>query len=157
MKTKEWGMQNWQRYLEALVAAEPDIDIFLFDADARVAELCVNERIRTTSGYSIPQSIVFLQTCDLLVSIDSWTKYIAAAHGIPQVLIVPEQRSEYPQLTPEKLLREELAGIYGRHDTEVIGLTAGPSPTLTLSRLGDLAPECLLTETRRKLSTLFPK
>lgn len=154
MKTKQWGPENWKRYLRDLLAAEPALEIFLFDSDKRVVDLCIDERIQTTHGFNIPQSIVLLQRCDLLVSIDSWTKYVAAAHHIPQVLIIPDQRAEYPQLTPEKLLGDELAGIYGRADTEVIGLSVGPPATLTLPTLTELAPEELLTRTKLRLNAL---
>jgi ADP-heptose:LPS heptosyltransferase len=154
MKTKQWGVANWSRYLAALLEAEPEIEIFLFDGDERVQELCLDERIRSTSRYAIAQSIVFLQSCDLLISIDSWTKYIAAAHRIPQVLVVPDQRTEYPQLTPEKLLGVELAGIYGRADTDALGISSGPPPQLTLASIDQLTPDELLVATLRRLTSL---
>ena len=94
---------------------------------------------------------MFLATCDLLVSIDSWTKYIAAAHDIPQVLVVPDQRTGYPDLTAERLLARELDGIYGRSDTTVIGISREPSPKLTLPSLTDLTPDDLLAATNRQL------
>jgi ADP-heptose:LPS heptosyltransferase len=154
MRTKAWGTANWRRYLTALLSSHPAVEIFLFDADPNVSELCIDERVQTTRRFNIPQSIVFLATCDLLVSIDSWTKYIAAAHDIPQVLVVPDQRTEYPDLSPDRLLRQELDGIYGRSDTEVIGISRSASPKLTLPSLAQLTPDELLAATHRGLERL---
>lgn len=152
MQTKAWGAENWRHYLSSLLLAWPDIEVFLFDADPAVGELSADQRVKTTQGFNIPQSIVFLASCDLLVSIDSWTKYIAAAHDIPHVLVVPDQRAEYPELSAERLVGHELDGIYGRSDVDFIGISSGQPAALTLPSLSRLRPDELLARTERQLA-----
>lgn len=155
MATKEWGLENWRRYLQMLLARFPDAEIHLFDTDPRIAELRIDGRIDTTERFNIMQSIVLLERCDLLVAIDSWTKYVAAWSRIPQLIIVPDQRSEYAALTADRLIAREFAGMYGEKNTDVIGLsTDARQPRFTLGSISDLDPAELLARTAALLDRL---
>ena len=157
MKTKRWGIENWRAVLEGLLCAYPDLSIRLFDSDPQVESLCTNLRIQNTRGLNICQSIHWVGECDFLISVDSWSKYVAAWQRIPQLILVPDQRSEYPGLTPQKLVHEEFAGIFGNPRNTIIGLS-GPAqaPTLSLKNIAELSPEVLLQQIQKCVSALKP-
>ena len=152
MQTKAWGVHNWHRYCRALLASDPELRIIIFDSDERVTQLAVDQRVQTTARLNIAQSINLVATLDFLVSIDSWAKYAAVWNNIPQLLVVPDQRADYPQLTPERLLSSELQGVYGHPKVRTIGLVDQPEPKLTLPELGQLSPEHLLEQTREAIA-----
>lgn len=155
MKTKQWGLENWRSVLEDLLAANPKLSILLLDADPQVADLCFDPRIQSTLGLNICQSIHLVGRCDFLVSVDSWSKYVAAWNRIPQLVIVPDQRSEYPSLSAQKLVRDEFAGIYGEPLNRVIGIT-GPldAPALSLNCMAELSPRSLVQNIQECLDRL---
>jgi hypothetical protein len=147
MKTKRWGTANWRRVLELILNEYPVSQIHLLDTAPEVETLCFDPRIRSTRGMNIAQSMVLCQQLDLLVSVESWAKYIAATYRIPQVLIVPDMRSEYGGSTADRLSKVEYIGILGRPENRWIGLGGTPGKrTLTLANIGDLTPEALFAE-----------
>jgi ADP-heptose:LPS heptosyltransferase len=152
MLTKRWAAENWRAVLERLLAAYPASHLSLLDTAPEVEALCFDPRIRHTRGLNIAQSIALCGRCDLLVSIDSWTKYVGATLRVPQVIIVPDQRAEYPGLTAEKLVREEFAGIYGMAQNTILGIS-GPAqrPVLDLPEIKQLAPADVFAAIRRRL------
>jgi hypothetical protein len=148
MKSKQWGIENWQSYLRILLAAEGDFSIVLIDNEAEVKQLCCDPRIGSAQGLNIRQSIALVKQLNLLVSIDSWSKYVAASHKIPQLIIAPDQRSDYASLSAEYLARNSFEGIFNQPPNLVIGLSGTPlHPRLTLDRLADLAPHDLAKRT----------
>ncbi|MEI7958870.1 MAG: hypothetical protein WCI40_07150 [Verrucomicrobiota bacterium] len=148
MKTKQWGLANWQTYLHLLLAGVNDLSIVLFDSEAQVEQLCGDPRIRSTRGLNIAQSIALIEQLDLLVSIDSWSKYVAASRKIPQLIVVPDQRSEYPELSAQYLARNSFEGIFDQPQNAFIGLSGTQqAPQLTLDRIADLTPQQLAKKT----------
>ncbi|MGB8355220.1 MAG: hypothetical protein WCD79_15080 [Chthoniobacteraceae bacterium] len=143
--SKEWGIANWQTYLRILLAESPGIFIVLIDHEERVGELCFDPRISSTRGLNIAQSIAVAEQVNLMVSIDSWSKYVAASRKIPQLVIVPSQ-SEYHN--PEGLAREWFEGIFNQPSNTLIGLTGTlQHPRTTLDRIEDLSPQSLAHQT----------
>ena len=152
MTTKRWGLENWRRYLEALLVAQRGLSIILLDSSPEIDELCFDPRIKSTRALNIAQSIEVCRSLDLLVSIDSWSKYVATWNRIPQIIIVPDQRSEYPSLTARKLVDYEFAGIFGRPSNQIIGLAGTKrNPELTLPNLSELMPDFLAEQTLSRL------
>jgi ADP-heptose:LPS heptosyltransferase len=148
MRTKQWGIQNWRRYLELLLQLQPEIQVLLFDSSPEVEQLRLDPRILTTHGLNIFQSIRLAEKMSCFVSIDSWTKYVAAWSGIPQLIVVPDQRPEYPHLTAERLVRREFAGIYGRKMNSFLGLEqVRRRAVLTLPSMDQLTPGDLIKKT----------
>jgi hypothetical protein len=153
MRTKRWGAENWRTFLERLLAAQPGLRIVLLDAAEEVKTLVISDRISTSTGWNISQSVRLVQRLSLLVSVDSWSKYIAVANRIPQIIIVPDQRPEYPGESAEKLLSVAFAGVAGDPLVTLIGLEHQP-PALTLPRMADLTPEELLRQVQLKFAAL---
>lgn len=143
MKTKHWEIGNWKMFLRGLLQACPRGKLILLDTAPEVDELLFDERISSTRQWTISQSIRLVQQLDYLISVDSWSKYVAVASGIPQTIIVPDQRSEYPVLSAHQLLAHEFRGIYGRADVDVLGIERSPD-RLTLPRMTDLSVDYLL-------------
>lgn len=157
MPTKRWGTANWRRVLEALLARHPESRIHLLDTAPEVDSLCFDPRIRSTRGFHIAQSMVLCRQLDLLVSVESWAKYVAATYGIPQVLIVPDMRSDYPGSTAERLSATEYIGILGRPENRWIGLGGTKRwRVFTLATISDLTPEALQVEIEAALSKIAP-
>jgi hypothetical protein len=143
MRTKQWGLENWRAFLARLRGALPQAHFILFDSDSAVEQLVVPGFISTTRGFNIAQSMRLIPRLDLLVSIDSWTKYIAAAHRVPQIVIVPDQRAEYPDFGPEGFVARPFAGLLRDPLITVIGLREDP-PALTLPSMAALDADVLL-------------
>ena len=143
--TKEWGIANWQSYLSILLAKASDISILLIDNEAPVEQLCCDPRIRSTRGLNIAQSIALTAQVDLLVSIDSWSKYVAAAHRIPQLVVVPSQKLYH---SPAYLACNSFEGIFNQPLNTLVGLGGTlRHPQVTLDRIEDLSPLELAQQT----------
>ena len=153
MHTKRWALEKWARFLELLLAHPLRCRVLLLDSDPAVAQLCTDARVTHTAGLNLWQSIAMFDRFDLVVSIDSWSKYVAAWRRLPQVVVVPDQRAEYPGLGAEKLARDEFSGIWRERQNRIIGLE-GPrrAPRLTLPSLADLSPGRLFAETEPLLA-----
>ena len=100
MPTKKWSTQAWRKVLQGirrllpaqqLVVLDPAGQPLQRDADLLLDTLSFVQALRVTEGASF------------LLSVDSWTKYPAAWMRIPQVIIVPDQTPDYPQLTDEQV------------------------------------------------------
>jgi ADP-heptose:LPS heptosyltransferase len=154
MLTKRWGFENWRRFLNQLADAYPAAIVTLLDSAAEVQELRVSPNITTTLGFNIAQSIAVCRDLDLIISIDSWSKYVGAWQRIPQIIVVPDQRAEYPGLTASKLVHEEFAGIFGQPQNTLVGLAGTMRrPELVLREMSELSPDQLVAAVRTRLNT----
>ena len=80
-----------------------------------------------------------------MISIDSWSKYVAASRRIPQLIVVPSQ-SEYHN--PGGLAREWFEGIFNQPLNTLIGFEGTlQHPRATLDRIEDLSPKTLAQQT----------
>jgi hypothetical protein len=156
MKTKKWGLDRWKKFLELLIEKYPEASFVLLDTDPEAEKLVISERISTTLGYNLAQSIHLFRYFSFLISIDSWTKYVAAWRKIPQVIIAPDVQSEYIYSTPHQLLRSDFLGIFGHASNLVIGLDRDPQGNArhTLNSMDDLTPEYLAKQVDEHLQTL---
>jgi hypothetical protein len=155
-KTKEWGIPNWRLFLQMLLQQYPSAQLVLIEPSDAVADLIVAPNITTTTHLNLYQLIHLFKSFDLVVSVDSWAKYVAAWNKTPQVIVVPDQRSQYPSLTADELLGLQFFGIFGKERNRTIGLerTASGRGLLTLDKMAELSPENLLRETMEKLQIL---
>jgi hypothetical protein len=156
MRTKYWPVENWRRLLEQILAAHPDLHLWLFDSSPEVEALCFDPRIVSTRGLNLAQSINLVERVDLLVSLDSWTKYVAAWCDIPQIVVVPDMTPDYSVSTAEFLSRVYLPGIIDDPKNVVMGIEGkAPDRRLTIPRMADLAPERLAAEIDRMLQRIL--
>ena len=159
MRTKQWGAENWKDFLARLVAAVPNARVVLFDSDPAVEKLASVDAISTTRGFDIAQSIRLVSQLDLMISVDSWAKYIAAAHRVRQIVIVPDQRTEYPEFGPDYFLQKSFMGLTGDPSINLMGLELNP-PALTLPCMAELSAavllESALTSLKARRKALYP-
>jgi hypothetical protein len=141
---KKWPLPQWKAILDGLLERFPGASILLSEPAESGADLAFAASIRHAQ-LSLPQAIHAVQRLDLLVSVDSWSKYIAVWRAIPQVVIVPDPRSTYPQITAETLARHELGPVHWRSEARTVGfeMRAG-CPHLTLQDIAALEPARVL-------------
>ena len=148
MPTKIWPADRWREVLRGVLELRPGAEILLFEPAAEAAGLLIDSRIIPVGGFDIAQAIWLVQEgLDCLISVDSWSKYPAAAAGIPQVIIVPDQRADYPQLTPASLWRHEFAPLHHRPEVHLLGLDAVSG--YQFGRMDALTPGMVLEAFRR--------
>jgi hypothetical protein len=87
-----------------------------------------------------------VERCSLLVSVDSWSKYVAGWKNIPQLVIVPDQTPDYPQLTASAVWRHSFRGLHKNKSLELLGLA--PETTkrarYTFGPMSSLRPQDVL-------------
>jgi hypothetical protein len=155
MRSKSWPLSRWQAFVAGLVSAYPGCRVIILDKSEHAAALQMNSNVLTTVGFDIAQSIHVVESLDLLISVDSWSKYVAAWNQIPQLLLVPDQQVDYEMLSPRHLLHNELAGLYGAPNVDVIGLSAdSPEPRFTFGEMADLSAEHLLARAAASIAKL---
>ena len=71
---------------------------------------------------TFPQAIRLVERCSVLVSVDSWSKYVAGWKNIPQLVIVPDQTPDYPQLTASAVWRHSFRGLHKNKNLTLFGL-----------------------------------
>ena len=80
------------------------------------------------------------------VLLDSWSKYVAGWRNIPQLVIVPDQTSDYPQLTASAVWRHSFRGLHKNKNLTLLGLA--PENTkharYTLGPMSALRPQDVL-------------
>ena len=155
-KTKTWGLNNWRRFLERMIARYPQAKFVLIETSEEVNELVLNENVLTTRNLNLYQILHLFRYFTLTISVDSWAKYAAAWNETPQVIVVPDQRPEYAVLTPESLLRLQFSGIYGKAQNKILGLEKTPEgrAAYTLDRMANLSPERLFEESVAHLENI---
>ncbi len=116
---KRWGVSSWQEVLAGLRNRYPAACLHVLDpagASLRADGIVVHDRL------SFPQAIRLVENCALLVSVDSWSKYVAGWRDIPQAVIVPDQTPDYPQLTASAVWRHSFRGLHRNSQMVLIGL-----------------------------------
>ena len=148
MKTKQWGIGNWTTFLRLFLERWKNCRVVLFDSSPQVTQLVISDRIWTTLDLNIAQSIRLVSRLKFLISIDSWAKYVAKASRVPQLIIVPDQRPEYPELTAEALPQKYFLGFDDDPLVSLVGFEP-KVPALTLAKMADLEPKVLLRNLER--------
>ncbi len=152
LPSKKWPLPQWRSFLEHLRKARPQAELHLIDPCPEVEALRFDEQIFTHQDLTLPQSIHLVRQMDYVISIDSWVKYVAAWDRIPQCVIIPDQRKDYPQLEAASLLRHEFATLAMRKEVLLIGLDK-PRKQLTLPPMSQIRSDQIVD---RILSSLPP-
>ena len=119
LPAKRWAVENWRGVLSGLRSRHPGACIHVLDpAGAALAD----EGIVVQDRLTFPQAIRLVEQCSLLISVDSWSKYVAGWKNIPQLVIVPDQTSDYPQLTASTIWRYSFRGLHKNRNLKLIGL-----------------------------------
>jgi ADP-heptose:LPS heptosyltransferase len=157
--TKAWGLERWQRFIALLLEQIPDARIVVIEPSQDAEKLVVAPGVITTHRLNLYQLLHLVRSFHLTISVDSWAKYAAAWNHAPQIVIVPDQRPQYPVLTADHLIQLQFAGIFGEPRNRTIGLERDGNGrgVLTLEHIDRLTPDMLLREAMEKLQKFPPR
>lgn len=119
LPTKRWAAEKWRTVLSGLRDRHPDACIHVLDP---VGAPLAGEGIIIQDRLTLPQAIRLVERCSLLISVDSWSKYVAGWKSIPQLVIVPDQTPDYPQLTASAVWRHSFRGLHKNKNLKLLGL-----------------------------------
>lgn len=144
LPSKRWGAERWREILGRFSERLDDgCRLHVLDPGGAVLVGC---GAVVHDGLSLPQAIRMVSEADALIAVDSWSKYVAGWQEIPQFIIVPDQRGDYPQLTAESVWRHSFRGLHWNPKLRVLGLERKPRPHYTMGTMGTLEPQRLWRE-----------
>lgn len=144
LPSKRWGAERWQEILGRF-SERLDGGCRLHVLDPGGAELAGCGAV-VHDGLSLPQAIRMVSEADALIAVDSWSKYVAGWQRIPQFIVVPDQRGDYPQLTAESVWRHSFRGLHENPKLRLLGLERRPRPHYAMGTMDSLEPERLWRE-----------
>ena len=144
MPSKIWPVEKWRHFLALLRKKHPHAHIHLIEPSPRAEELLLDDRFHSYSHYHLAQSIQLVRQMSYVISVDSWVKYVAAWDRVPQSIIIPDQRADYPKLTATSLLKHEFATLKTLREVRLIGLDRKTNQ-LNLPTLSEVDPEKLFS------------
>jgi len=148
LPSKRWDITSWRDVLTELRNKVPSACLHVLDPAGSPLR---GEGIIIQDKLTFPQAIRLVERSNLLISVDSWSKYVAAWNGIPQVIIVPDQTPDYPQLTASAVWRFSFRGL--RRDPRVVLIGLEPhnnrSADYLLRSMADLSAEQVIVATHR--------
>jgi len=144
LPSKRWGAERWREVLKRLTdQLDAGWQLHILDTAGEALGGC---GAQVHDGLSLPQAIRMVSEADVLIAVDSWSKYVAGWQEIPQFIIVPDQRGDYPQLTSESVWRHSFRGLHWNPKLRVLGLERKPRPHYTMGTMDSLEPERLWRE-----------
>ena len=152
LPAKRWPVERWREVIAGVNLLHPAACIHVLDpAGASLA----GEGVVVHDQLAFPQAIRLVERCSLLISVDSWSKYVAGWKHIPQLVIVPDQTPDYPQLTASTVWRHSFRGLHNDKNVTVLGLVPEGSKHARYSfgEVENLRPEDVM----KKCSELLPK
>jgi len=158
LSAKCWTVDAWAEVIIGLVRNyQAEIHLLEWHDSSRTQLLSCCPQVVDARQPALLQQCLHLQSMDLVISVDSWTKYPARWAQIPQIVIVPDLRrnytSDFEQMNASRVISGWFAGIACRADTILIGIAhAGRGWEWTLPSMDDLAPEDILRSAGRLIN-----
>lgn len=140
LPTKRWSVASWREVLTELRIRHPAALIHVLDpAGAPLA----GEGIVIQDRLTFPQAVRLVEQASLLISVDSWSKYVAGWKGIPQLVIVADQKSDYPQVTAKTIWRYSFRGLHKNKNLTLLGLVpaGGQNAHYSFGSMSQLTPQ----------------
>lgn len=157
---KSWGVENWLSAIGRLreLNAPGSLEIWILEfnqeAVARITSQFPDVRVVNAALKSFSKVVASVRYFDVLVAVDSWTKYVGNWSGVECVIMVPSHigKNIWADLTAEHLLNWYFNGIYGARHVDVLGIAVEDDQArYTLNDLRDLPPEVLVARIQRKI------
>jgi len=131
---KKYPIENWAAITKVIVERDEHTHVYLFDAPNRREYINKNidtthERVYNMAGKELWESVSLLQKMDLIISPDSYSKYIALCSRIPAILLCCEL--EY--IGVDEMLRTCFNGIHNNDNYKLLGLY--PEPIQDISEI----------------------
>jgi ADP-heptose:LPS heptosyltransferase len=127
------------------------VKIMEWDSEAKNLLLQSTSGVIDATGDGMADNCKTIRDCDLFVSVDSWTKYVANWFNTPQIIIVPDLRKNYTpvfsQLTATDIARGWFVGLLEKPSVKILGLEKRHSTyNYSLENINLLTPNALLNE-----------
>jgi hypothetical protein len=122
---KLWNVESWVELAEKVSARTKKLGILEWDDDCREQLLRRIPNAVDARGTDLMETIFNISTYSSMVSIDSWTKYVAAWFSIKQTIIVPDLRTGYcgfESYSADQVARLWFRGLTDSKNVKLIGL-----------------------------------
>jgi len=123
---KKWPVDRWCDLCDALHRSGWTVELLEWDVESFTAISRSCPFVADARRPSLLETIQNMRGLDCVVSVDSWTKYVAGWWCIPQVVIVPDLRRRYTPLfetlTADEVARGWFRGLLFSPATRLIGL-----------------------------------
>ena len=156
---KIWCIERWIETITALRAAGHEVSIMEWDAESRAALQTACPGLEDVSGGDFLALCRTISRFDLMISIDSWSKYVADWYQVKQVVIVPNLQQGYTEgfasMTADWIASWWFHGLLPNPNVAVIGLTRDAGAReyrYSLSSLDDLTAGEVVTAAKRMLA-----
>jgi ADP-heptose:LPS heptosyltransferase len=148
LPSKVWSVSHWERVVAFLQRERPGADIRILDPSG-AALAATGAQIE--NSLTFPQAVHLVENCCFLLSVDSWSKYVAAWKRIPQLVLVPDQTADYPQLTASSVWRHSFRGVRTAAGFSALGLAPLPcgKAEYTFGPMARLTPEAVMEALRK--------
>ena len=105
---KMWPVENWVELCKCLREKGWEVSILEWDSNSRSQLLSQCPFLHDGRMSSDTETFESFSEYQCLFSVDSWSKYVAAWYGVPQVVVVPDLRVGYCGF--ENVSADEFAG-----------------------------------------------
>jgi len=157
---KIWSIAKWVEYIH-LLSKIPNVEVKIMEWDSEaVSELGdAMPDVPIVGPKKLHASIQEIANSDIVVSIDSWTKYVARWFNKKQVIVLPDLRNNYTPyfttVTADEVVRRWFFGLHGKKNIKIIGAEKRDGIFhYTLDKMSNLEPDSLYEETSALAATL---
>lgn len=151
---KVWSITKWVEYIH-LISKIPNVEVKILEWDSEAVSEFGDAlpNVPIIGPKKLHASIQEIANSDIVVSIDSWTKYVAQWFNKKQIIVLPDLRNNYTPyfstVTADEVIRRWFFGISGRKNVKIIGAEKrGGVFQYTLDKISNLQPNYLYEETR---------
>jgi ADP-heptose:LPS heptosyltransferase len=152
---KIWNIANWISLISKLNGLGYDVSIMEWDADSRAKIIDQCPFVNDVGDGNLMDLCIGISRFDLVVSIDSWTKYPAEWYKIKQIVVVPNLNNGYPNfatITADWIARWWFHGLMNNLRVKILGLELFENKyEYTLPSLDTLSVDALLLEIQKLL------
>lgn len=147
---KTWTVEAWSEIIHLLRDfLDAQIHLLEWHQSSRTALLRTSPHVLNAIQPDLLSQCLYIQTMDLIISVDSWAKYPARWAGLPQVIIIPDLRQNYTpafqNISANQIAQVWFQGLTNRTDTFLIGLECRHSSwKWTLPSIHQLQPTQIL-------------
>jgi hypothetical protein len=123
---KKWSVSRWCELAVSLRNNGWTVELLEWDTDALSAVMRMCPFVRDARKATLLETIQSMREMQCVVSVDSWTKYVAGWCKIPQVVIVPDLRKGYTpffrSITADEVAKRWFRGLTVSPTTVLLGL-----------------------------------
>jgi len=153
LTAKIGSVQMWAHYINLLKShGDYQVNILEWTQDSAAKLMASCSGVRNLASDSVLDNFQKILEADLVVSVDSWSKYVARWGDKKQVIIVPDLRQNYvpsfKNYTADEVARGWFFGLTNNKSINLVGLEKkNNSFEYTLPSVSSLNPECLFQRT----------